>query len=154
MWNNNETIMKKYKCLKQHLLQQALEAVLFSTEKTTSTLKITKKGLIKWYKNYGKINNNLTRVLISDFVDLLNKQRYYSSFYNERKKYIVICKCIPESAGIEYEPLTCVICMEAPVTMVYVPCGHAKLCAKCIQKWTQKCPICKRDVEQIIRLFA
>jgi hypothetical protein len=46
----------------------------------------------------------------------------------------------------------CVICLEAPPTMVVVPCGHMCLCEKCADKVAKTCPICRRSNITIIKV--
>ena len=53
----------------------------------------------------------------------------------------------------------CCICLERAVARVLVPCGHTILCAGCgdqqgLSRIDYKCPECRSDVEQAIRIFA
>ena len=53
----------------------------------------------------------------------------------------------------------CCICLERAVSRVLVPCGHTILCAGCgdrqgLSRIDYKCPECRSDVEQAIRIFA
>jgi len=53
----------------------------------------------------------------------------------------------------------CVVCMDRAVSRVLVPCGHTILCAGCgsqqgLSRIDYKCPECRADVEQAIRIFA
>lgn len=54
--------------------------------------------------------------------------------------------------------LCCIICMECKVSCVCIPCGHAKICLRCLQSMksrTQqlKCAICRSEVKQVWRLY-
>ena len=49
----------------------------------------------------------------------------------------------------------CVICMDAKIDTVCVPCGHRCLCVECsdlIMK-QKKCPICRSNIDQIIKTY-
>ena len=53
----------------------------------------------------------------------------------------------------------CCICLGRAVSRVLVPCGHTILCAGCgdrqgLSRMDYKCPECRSDVEQVIRIFA
>lgn len=66
---------------------------------------------------------------------------------------------------------TCVVCMAAPRSAVFLPCGHAACCADCVDSLRRHasqaaqaaatlhlahaydCPICKRGVESAHRVF-
>ena len=49
---------------------------------------------------------------------------------------------------------SCKICMVAHIDTVIRPCGHAVMCQPCANKLPVKeCPICRRAIEETIRLF-
>jgi hypothetical protein len=65
-----------------------------------------------------------------------------------------------EAAGsaeqAEQEDAVCVVCMDMPNTHAFVPCGHRCVCAECsepILHSTAKCPVCRADVTQAIKIF-
>lgn len=41
---------------------------------------------------------------------------------------------------------TCVICMDAPKALVFVPCGHYCSCASCVTGLKNKCPMCREII--------
>lgn len=41
------------------------------------------------------------------------------------------------------EKTICKICYEVDLNIVFVPCGHAIACEKCIEKCGKKCPVCR-----------
>jgi len=47
----------------------------------------------------------------------------------------------------------CVVCLDELPTMICVPCGHKCLCQNCSTKIESKCPICKQQVTQTIKVF-
>ncbi len=46
----------------------------------------------------------------------------------------------------------CVVCMDAALQMVLVPCGHVCVCENCSKQITF-CPMCRQPVQQAIRVF-
>jgi hypothetical protein len=46
----------------------------------------------------------------------------------------------------------CVVCMEAGVQVVLVPCGHAAVCRRCSRRLTS-CPLCRSAIHRRQRLF-
>ena len=56
----------------------------------------------------------------------------------------------------------CIICMDSHRTHAYVPCGHLCVCQSCAEKTMKttrddrkccRCPICKQNVQQIMRIY-
>jgi len=51
---------------------------------------------------------------------------------------------------------TCAICLEAPQTHVFLPCGHVCACQQCskrIMDKKKKCPICNQRAKKTTELF-
>ena len=51
---------------------------------------------------------------------------------------------------------TCCVCLVDSTTHIIVPCGHMCLCETCsskISSGSKKCPLCKANATQIIRVF-
>jgi hypothetical protein len=46
----------------------------------------------------------------------------------------------------------CSICMCAPATMVFAPCGHVSTCLSC-SGHVSKCPVCRREIDAKFRVF-
>ena len=46
----------------------------------------------------------------------------------------------------------CVVCMEANIQVVFVPCGHIVCCAGCAEQ-VQSCPSCRANIVQRVRTF-
>ena len=54
------------------------------------------------------------------------------------------------------DPTLCVVCAAADRSHMFQPCNHIACCGKCanyIEMDTQECPVCKKDVESIIKVF-
>ena len=47
----------------------------------------------------------------------------------------------------------CCICLSMPKTHIMVPCGHKCVCGGCAGLVQNVCPICRENVEQVIRVF-
>ena len=45
----------------------------------------------------------------------------------------------------------CIVCIERPVTIAILPCGHACMCRPCFQKLTD-CPMCRGPIQQYFEL--
>ncbi|KAK3596950.1 hypothetical protein CHS0354_002517 [Potamilus streckersoni] len=50
------------------------------------------------------------------------------------------------------EQTTCKICMENPVRVIFLPCGHFVCCELCAPAF-QKCPICRKHIQQFVKTF-
>lgn len=52
---------------------------------------------------------------------------------------------------------SCVICLDAPVEGACIPCGHMAGCMSCLNEIKAKkwgCPVCRANIDQVIRLYA
>lgn len=76
----------------------------------------------------------------------------------ERRK---VWKSLPVAAEVDDES-ACVICLGAPRTIAYVPCGHVACCEPCAQALADAaaardedflCPICRGYCENAQRLY-
>lgn len=51
----------------------------------------------------------------------------------------------------------CIICMKDEVSVVFLPCAHQVMCAKCSDEYGKKgkasCPCCRVQIQQRIRVF-
>ncbi|KAH7662697.1 putative E3 ubiquitin ligase protein [Dioscorea alata] len=52
---------------------------------------------------------------------------------------------------------SCVICLDGPVEGACIPCGHMAGCMSCLNEIKTKqwgCPICRTQIQQVIKLYA
>ncbi|KAG8658559.1 putative E3 ubiquitin-protein ligase XBAT35 isoform X2 [Manihot esculenta] len=52
---------------------------------------------------------------------------------------------------------SCTICLDAPVEGACIPCGHMVGCMSCLKEIKAKkwgCPVCRANIDQVIRLYA
>ncbi|CAA2980562.1 E3 ubiquitin- ligase XBAT34 isoform X2 [Olea europaea subsp. europaea] len=52
---------------------------------------------------------------------------------------------------------SCTICLDAPVEGACVPCGHMAGCMSCLNEIKAKkwgCPVCRANIDQVIRIYA
>ena len=52
---------------------------------------------------------------------------------------------LPTTIYQDTETEECAICLEAPKSIVFSPCGHYYVCQVCSQRLTQ-CPICRQTI--------
>nr|AIZ98906.1 inhibitor of apoptosis proteins 2 [Azumapecten farreri] len=50
------------------------------------------------------------------------------------------------------DQLTCKVCLEAPVSIVFLPCGHLSCCGECAPA-LKNCPICRANIKGSVRTF-
>ena len=52
----------------------------------------------------------------------------------------------------------CVICMTKPKDTMCYPCGHKCMCNSCATKMKNKggakCPMCRADIKDVVKVFA
>ena len=48
---------------------------------------------------------------------------------------------------------TCILCMDAPASRIFIPCGHVGLCPACGTKPWRQCPVCRSSVGHINAVF-
>lgn len=47
---------------------------------------------------------------------------------------------------------TCVVCMDAPLQVVLIPCGHLCVCENCSRQ-IFVCPMCRRNVDDVVKVY-
>jgi len=48
---------------------------------------------------------------------------------------------------------TCVICLVGPRSHVLIPCGHKLFCHSCASSLQKVCPICRAEIQSILKVF-
>eukprot|EP01004_Peranema_trichophorum_P002615 NODE_1660_length_1859_cov_45.541475_g1407_i0.p1 GENE.NODE_1660_length_1859_cov_45.541475_g1407_i0~~NODE_1660_length_1859_cov_45.541475_g1407_i0.p1 ORF type:complete len:542 (-),score=109.78 NODE_1660_length_1859_cov_45.541475_g1407_i0:175-1800(-) len=59
----------------------------------------------------------------------------------------------PRLSSNQEDDGSCIICFDAVIDSVLVPCGHCCACLNC-SKSMRQCPICRTKVTQVVRMFA
>ncbi|KAK3097053.1 hypothetical protein FSP39_005927 [Pinctada imbricata] len=59
-------------------------------------------------------------------------------------------KSIYEETTAMKEQLTCKVCMDNSVSVVFLPCGHIVVCSVCSVRLS-KCPICRRYIREKVK---
>ncbi|XP_068729626.1 tumor susceptibility gene 101 protein-like [Montipora capricornis] len=50
----------------------------------------------------------------------------------------------------------CIICMEKKSDSVLIPCGHLGFCLRCaneLKRTTTVCPVCRKNIDQVLRVY-
>ena len=58
-----------------------------------------------------------------------------------------------EGGGAEEEENVCVVCFDSKVDCVLLECGHAVVCLACSGGLKGECPMCRRPITRIVKLF-
>ena len=62
-----------------------------------------------------------------------------------------------EAAAARDENSTCIVCMDAPRTHIFVPCGHHCACLDCgnaiMATANESCPLCRHPVAMLMPVF-
>ena len=61
------------------------------------------------------------------------------------------CKIKAENQKLK-EQTICKVCLDKPVSIVFLPCGHLVTCAECAPAM-KKCPICRGIVKGMVKAF-
>jgi hypothetical protein len=54
---------------------------------------------------------------------------------------------------VERKKDTCVICLTGARTHVLIPCGHKLFCGPCSASLQKVCPICRTDIQSVLKVF-
>lgn len=57
-----------------------------------------------------------------------------------------------EEGKDQQEPKVCTVCMDRPIEVVFLECGHMACCKECSPKMTN-CPICRNKIVRCIQVF-
>lgn len=61
------------------------------------------------------------------------------------------CDILKENDTLR-DQLTCKVCLEAAVSVVFLPCGHLSCCAECAPA-LKNCPICRANIKGSVRTY-
>ena len=68
---------------------------------------------------------------------------------DEKQKEALDSLAASEAAGRQRD---CVVCLEQPRTVVFLPCAHLCVCLACSAQLSS-CPICRTHAQKTIRVF-
>ena len=96
---------------------------------------------------------------LGEFFKKQNIKEKFDKFILARKKFIVLrdlimmCHKTVIRTDESNEPPPCTICMNGPVKMAFVPCGHT-FCLSCATKQNlQACYICRTKISSKLKLY-
>jgi len=57
--------------------------------------------------------------------------------------------------AVESQVAECALCLDAPVSIVFVPCGHMAVCGDCSKSLGNRapCPICRKTIKHMQKVF-
>ena len=108
------------------------------------------------------------QVLEANAVAQLSPYEWQQRLQTRLSKRIQHLETVVKHQDVQLHQGTCVICLDAPRTHVFIPCGHVCTCRSCSNAligqtpsdpWMDdavplvQCPICKQAVQQIIPVF-
>jgi len=85
--------------------------------------------------------------------DISFAQSKNTFFYRVKKGNIKVVEEAPVEHVTIYEDedeLDCIICMDGPKAIVFIPCGHYSVCKVCSSKLENKCPICRSKIKTAV----
>ena len=95
--------------------------------------------------------------MISFFKEQNIKEKF-DSFVLARKRFSVFrdvlmtCKKTLKATDETADSSACIICMQEPVKMAFVPCGHT-FCLSCANKVISTCYICRAKINSKLKLY-
>eukprot|EP00388_Colpodella_angusta_P047266 GDKK01072208.1.p1 GENE.GDKK01072208.1~~GDKK01072208.1.p1 ORF type:complete len:466 (-),score=69.51 GDKK01072208.1:550-1947(-) len=51
------------------------------------------------------------------------------------------------------ESMRCVVCWSNKIDAAFDPCGHMSTCMTCAEKLLEGCPICRKEINKVLRIF-
>ena len=124
---------------------------------------------VRWEINEDDDNNDLDRLLLQEGTPLSNDSQMEELVAMCDRRDRDLDNRIPSRSDNNGQDRTtgagttaaaaCVVCLEAPRTHAYVPCGHFCVCFSCAkQQLTQRsihasCPVCQQPCTKVMRIF-
>jgi len=134
-------------------------------EKLMQNIKKFEEFAIKMNTLLGLDINDATLDVFSAFTKYIgiffkeqNLNESFEKFLKARKRFIVLretiqsCQKTIGRTDESSEPPLCSICMNAPVKMAFVPCGHT-FCLACASKIHSNCYICRTKINSKLKLY-
>jgi len=157
--NKNKSILNKIKnFLKNNyfgndkILNVILVYLILINKNDVSLLLISNKvhalnNIITHITHHQKILHYKINTFISNTKQFLKLKKKYEKELEEKRANI--------KQALNTIPLNkkCAICLNYPKTHIIVPCGHKCVCGDCKDKIKDSCPICRQQIETIIKVF-
>lgn len=95
---------------------------------------------------------------MTSFFKQQNIKEKFDSFVVARKRFsvyreiLMTCKKTLKSTDEGVDSSACVICMQEPVKMAFVPCGHT-FCLGCATKLITTCYVCRAKINSKLKLY-
>lgn len=106
-----------------------------------------------------KIMENQQRILHQEYDAIFNsdqqKEKELEKAEKKRKKLAKKLEDARERLNNVEGKRECVICLDANITMAFMPCGHMCVCKECAEKYIHAapCPICRKPVGSYVEIF-
>ncbi len=108
-------------------------------------------NLVKLMDTSGELKDDID-ALVQKFVeyyDIQNIEKRVGELYTSRNAMLNVIRLF----CVNNENNLCTLCLEKPVNVFNIPCGHT-LCSTCVSKNTAlTCPFCRSKVEKVGNLF-
>ena len=99
---------------------------------------------------------NNAEPIVNNAEPIVEEQKAYEDKMSDLIKDFRHLANIKNESDYDHPDDECTICLENPIDSIYLPCGHISSCNKCadyILKNSGVCPICRKDITAINKVF-
>lgn len=110
------------------------------------------KGRISVYRNLTLVMCALSSILLAYFLkkgyqEVLRRMRMASDLKKRQEARKAAREAVSDNTP------RCVVCIENPVEIIVLECGHACLCLNCSEERFENCPVCRRQVDRTVPVY-